>query len=138
MFSRISAGTIWVMLAIAKALDPSAFIAFAMRTTGLPYGPSRAVGWAVIAAEACIGLLLLLPVAKPRLRALGLGVTLAISIGMAIFAVFVKEPHCGCFGGLVEATMGRRLLVSGALAYFASTSLLGAPTHPERRTEVEA
>ena len=92
---------------------------------GLPARYARETAWAVMAAEAVVGLLLILGVAMPfpAYAAVALGVVFLAALGQARLRG-VERLRCGCFGAS-EGKTDHLLIRAGAFTALALVAALG-------------
>ena len=108
---RLCLGQLWLTLGVSKALSYSRLAAF-LHEAGLPVlrDAPRAFAASISGAEILLGVLL---IAAARKVATSWLLALAATSALAIAAVAVAMPasaaDCGCFGGIAQATHGRRL-----------------------------
>ena len=92
---------------------------------GVPVRYARQAGWAVMAAEAVVGVLLLVGVAMPwpAYAAVGLWVVFLVALGQARLRG-VERLRCGCFGA-AEGKTDHLLLRAGGFTALALVAAFG-------------
>ena len=123
LYSRLWAGLLLCVLAVAKLLDHGAQETYLSSALGMDDSLARLVVWVVVTAEMLLGSLLLTTRAPGRtailcLAVIGFGVVTALAV-----LLLPSAPACGCFGALGKATAAKRLVVSGVLVYLAADGL---------------
>jgi hypothetical protein len=108
--------TLWLTLAVAKALKPAQFFAFLEGYVG-PWAVP--LGWALIALESMAGCLALASAFRPAWTRAAAACSLALSLMLVCFAVVLPVDTCGCFGALGTATRMQRLIVALSVAFLA-------------------
>jgi len=111
-------------LGFAKLVDPRLFVAFVGSHAFIPSGWSGPLAYSAAAGEVVLGAWAVIAGLVGRFRA-PFVITILVSLGMVGFVVLSAPdaPACGCFGGLVQATRGRRLVVAGALVFQGAVAL---------------
>lgn len=134
MLSRWLLGCLWGGLAAAKAADPGGLRLFLTRQDLMPVGNAVVVVWIIIALEGALGIAVLLYPRGPWLRGIGI-VSLLATLSFLFLTVLSKDVGtCGCLGALGARTLGRKLIVIGALLYLSAAVVWpGTPTEGESK-----
>lgn len=131
MHARIL-GVVLIALGVLKLLDPGMFVRH-VASLDLPWeASSSAIAWALIILETLLGVALLLGVFRVPVVVL----TLIFTLGTVCYVlVNPGNQECGCFGGKIPASFGRRLALSAFTLYLATVHALNlareAGTWPE-------
>jgi hypothetical protein len=126
LLSGIQCGLAVVFLAAAagKALRREEFEA-ALRLTAVPFVPTRILGFAVPAAEAVVGLALLLAhgTALVAVMALAAGLLVAFTAWLAWILLRRAHVRCGCFGSSGNVVRPATVARNGAFLTLAGAGL---------------
>jgi uncharacterized membrane protein YphA (DoxX/SURF4 family) len=127
MLCRILLGTLWLILGAAKILEPRPFLRYFASGLGVP----APLAWCVVGLEVSLGLTVIC-LGHTRLgRAASVASLVVVSL-ITLHVFFHADPGmaCGCFGGLIRATTGRRLVVLGAIAFLSVQHLRSCEVTP--------
>ena len=123
----VAAILLWAAVAKVRRLDD---VPDWLRAYGVPGGLAPPLAWALIAAEAIVGALLLAGVPGASYAALGLGALFVLALAYAR-ARGVERLRCGCFGaseGRTALLLLRALAFSGLAALAAWGAEIGSPS----------
>lgn len=132
MVNRLLLGGLWTAVGLAKAFSPEPFIRFVEDQVGTDPGGAGVVAWAFIVCELGLGIGLVAPRAR-HTRIITMLAILSLIAGLVTSAYVLLAPSsetaCGCFGVIIRATNGRRLLVAAAVVFLSAQVLRrGRPT----------
>lgn len=120
------AGLSWFAVGSAKLASPEAIGEYLGTRLELFSGGGMLVAYLVAAVEVGLGLglLMLRSLSAPAARVVS-AVAVAGASGVLLYLLVRgrESVDCGCFGGLVRATHGRRLMVAGALLLLSASCL---------------
>jgi len=133
---RLAVGVLWVVLGVGKAGSLDGLAAYLDRLDiGISSSVARYVAGGIAMTEVSLGLLLLMyPIPRslsgivPRAALVG-----ALLVAAATFALPSDAADCGCFGGLAQATQGRKAIVAGSILLLTALAGVGpSRTQPAR------